>query len=215
VWSSGASRRRKESPAQRAHRLEAIRFAYPPFERLPIHVGAVNEKALRLSGEIADGTILSVLAGPAYVRWARARIDEGAAAAGRDQHSHRVTTFALYSVDADPARARDAVRDTVALFLAAERASALARVPGLSAEVAAMLASDDGTFAERIPERWIDDLAIAGDPAECAGRLQRLFDAGSDSIGLWLFPTARATEILELTARDVLPRLEVSRRRAT
>ena len=73
---------------------------------------------------------------------------------------------------------------------------------------------DDGTFAERIPERWVDDLAIAGDPAECAGRLQRLFDAGSDSIGLWLFPTARATEILELTARDVLPRLEVSRRRA-
>ena len=34
-------------------------------------------KMLRLSGEIANGTVLSVAAGHDYVRWARERIDEG------------------------------------------------------------------------------------------------------------------------------------------
>ena len=43
----------------------------------PIHMGVNGPKMLRLSGEIADGTVLSVAAGHDYVRWARARIDEG------------------------------------------------------------------------------------------------------------------------------------------
>ncbi len=192
------------------HRLSGVRLDFPPPEPPPVHVAAVNEKALRLSGEVADGTILSVLAGPAYVRWARERIAEGARLAGRDPGTHRVTTFALYAVDDDAARARAAVRDAVALFLAAERASALVRVPGLTAELHALLADGEqgeADLAARIPDRWLDEVAIAGDPAHCAARLQELLDAGSDAVGLWLFPTDRAEEVAELTAREVLPDL--------
>jgi alkanesulfonate monooxygenase SsuD/methylene tetrahydromethanopterin reductase-like flavin-dependent oxidoreductase (luciferase family) len=193
-----------------AHRLRGVRLDFPPPEPLPVHVAAVNEKALRLSGEVADGTILSVLAGSAYVRWARERIAEGARRAGRDPGTHRVTTFALYAVDADAARARAAVRDAVALFLAAERASALVRVPGLDAELHDLLAAGGASdLAARIPDRWLDEVAIAGDPAHCAARVQELLDAGSDAVGLWLFPTDRAEEVAELTAREVLPRLHV------
>jgi alkanesulfonate monooxygenase SsuD/methylene tetrahydromethanopterin reductase-like flavin-dependent oxidoreductase (luciferase family) len=192
------------------HRLSGVRLDFPPPEPLPVHVAAVNEKALRLSGEVADGTILSVLAGPAYVRWARERIAEGARRAGRDPSTHRVTTFALYAVDDDAARARAAVRDAVALFLAAERASALVRVPGLDTELHTLLADgeqSEADLAARIPDPWLDEVAIAGDPAHCAARLQELRDAGSDAVGLWLFPTDRAEEVAELTAREVLPRL--------
>jgi 5,10-methylenetetrahydromethanopterin reductase len=193
-----------------AHRLSAVRLDFPPPEPLPVHVAAVNEKALRLSGEVADGTILSVLAGTAYVRWARERIAEGARNAGRDASTHRVTTFALYAVDADAAAARSAVRDAVALFLAAERASALVRVPGLAPELHDLLAQGEADLAARIPDRWLDEMAIAGDPAHCAARLQELLDAGSDAVGLWLFPTDRAEEVAELTAREVLPRLRLT-----
>ena len=51
-------------------------------------------------GEIADGTVISVLAGTEYVQWARQQIDEGRAAAGRTDH-HRIVTFAMFSVDED------------------------------------------------------------------------------------------------------------------
>jgi alkanesulfonate monooxygenase SsuD/methylene tetrahydromethanopterin reductase-like flavin-dependent oxidoreductase (luciferase family) len=189
------------------HRLSGVRLDFPPPEPPPLHVAAVNEKALRLSGEVADGTILSVLAGAAYVRWARERIAEGARRAGRSPEGHRVTTFALYAVDDDAARARAAVRDAVAMFLAAERASALVRVPGLTPELHALLAEGEADLAARIPDSWLDEVAIAGDPAHCAARLQELFDAGSDAVGLWLFPTDRADAVAELTAREVLPRL--------
>lgn len=99
----------------------------------------MNGRALRLSGEVADGTVLSVLSSPAYVEWARERIREGMEVAGRDGN-HRVATFALYSVDHDSGRAKRAARETVAFFLAAEFESALARVPGVAEEASALLA---------------------------------------------------------------------------
>jgi alkanesulfonate monooxygenase SsuD/methylene tetrahydromethanopterin reductase-like flavin-dependent oxidoreductase (luciferase family) len=63
--------------------FDRVELTYKPQEELPIYMGLVNAKGLRLSGEIADGTILSVLAGVAYVRWSRQQIAEGAAAAKR------------------------------------------------------------------------------------------------------------------------------------
>lgn len=183
------------------HRLDRIRLDYPPPAPLPVHVAAVNEKALRLSGAIADGTILSVLSSPEYVRWARARTGP-----------HRLTTFALYAVDADGDRARDAVREAAAMFLTAEAGSALVREAGLAEGVAALLAAGGGVVApERIPDAWLDRIAVAGTPAHVAERLRRLYDAGSDAVGLWLFPTDRAEEVAELTAHEVFPRLSALR----
>jgi alkanesulfonate monooxygenase SsuD/methylene tetrahydromethanopterin reductase-like flavin-dependent oxidoreductase (luciferase family) len=170
------------------HRLDHVRLDFPPREALPIHLGAVNERALQLSGEIADGTILSVLASPAYVRWARQQIAAGAARSGRDPRNHRVTTFALYAVDDDAERARDSVRAAVTMFREAEATSALLRVPGYTD----------------------DELAVAGTPEDCARGLQRLFDAGSDAVCLWLFPTDSPEKVAERTAHEVLPLLRLT-----
>lgn len=67
------------------HRLDGVRLDLPPQERLPLYVGAVNGRALRLSGEVADGTVLSVLSGLAYVEWAREKIREIARARFRER----------------------------------------------------------------------------------------------------------------------------------
>ena len=48
---------------------------------------------------------------------------------------------------------------------------------------------------------------MAGSPDEAAAKIRALLEAGSDSVCLWLFPLDRSEEILELTAREVLPRL--------
>ena len=93
---------------------------HPPAAHVPVRTGVAGPKMLQLSGEIADGTLLSVLASADYVRWARERIDEGRAR--REQPTvrpHRITTFALCAVDEEAAVAKADARNAVAFYLAA------------------------------------------------------------------------------------------------
>jgi alkanesulfonate monooxygenase SsuD/methylene tetrahydromethanopterin reductase-like flavin-dependent oxidoreductase (luciferase family) len=48
---------------------------------------------------------------------------------------------------------------------------------------------------------------VAGDPDECAAKIQALIDAGSDSVALAPVAADRVNEVLELTAREVLPKV--------
>ena len=41
-----------------------VRLRYPPVEQVPFYVAGLGPKMLELSGEVADGTLLSVLASP-------------------------------------------------------------------------------------------------------------------------------------------------------
>lgn len=45
------------------HRLGGVRLDFPPPEHLPLYVGAVNGRALRLSGELPDGPLGAVRPG--------------------------------------------------------------------------------------------------------------------------------------------------------
>ncbi len=192
----------------RCFHFDAVRLTHRPEEYVPIYMGLVNEKGLRLAGEIADGTVLSVLAGTDYIAWSRERVSAGAQAAGRDPSTHRLVTYVLFSVDHDPATARKAVRDAVAFYLAAMPDNALTKVYGVSDELTDLAARGGAELiAREMPDRWIDDLAIAGDPDECAAKLRAFLAAGSDAVGLWLFPPDRGDEIARLTAREVFPRL--------
>jgi alkanesulfonate monooxygenase SsuD/methylene tetrahydromethanopterin reductase-like flavin-dependent oxidoreductase (luciferase family) len=147
----------------RVFRFDKVRLTHLPGERLPIYTGIVNEHGLRLSGEIADGTVLSVLAGTEYVRWARERIAEGAGTAGREHEPHRVVTYALFSVDKDARKAKEAVRDAVAFYLEAMPDNALSQVYGITDELADLLARGGAaSVAREMPVEWLDDLAVAG-----------------------------------------------------
>jgi alkanesulfonate monooxygenase SsuD/methylene tetrahydromethanopterin reductase-like flavin-dependent oxidoreductase (luciferase family) len=192
----------------RTFTFDGVELTHKPGERIPIYMGVVNEKGLRLSGELADGTVLSVVAGTEYVSWARGVVKGAAIAAGRHPAAHRIVTYALCSVDSDGRRARAEVRDLVAFYLHAMPDNALSQVYGIDAELQSLVtAGDAGHVSREMPDRWVDDLAVAGDPDECAARLRALLDAGSDSVGLWLFPLERADEVARLVATEVFPRL--------
>jgi 5,10-methylenetetrahydromethanopterin reductase len=63
-------------------------------------------------------------------------------------------------------------------------------------------------YVERsMPARWLEDLAVAGDPEECAEKIRRLGRAGADSVVLLPAPTERALEVALLAGKEVLPRL--------
>jgi len=74
--------------------FDGVRLVYPQTEPVPIHMGVLGPKMLQLSGEIADGSVLSVGAGVEYVTWARGQIDVGRERAGRTD-PHHLTVFAI------------------------------------------------------------------------------------------------------------------------
>jgi alkanesulfonate monooxygenase SsuD/methylene tetrahydromethanopterin reductase-like flavin-dependent oxidoreductase (luciferase family) len=187
--------------------FDQVQLTYPVTEeRLPLYMGVIGPKMLQLSGEIADGTVLSVLASARYVEWARERIAEGAQRGGRDGH-HKIATFALFAVDEDGDKAKREIRDLFAFYLAAMAQSPIVSSYGISDEVVELAEGGPEALARSMPDQWVEDLAIAGDPAECAEKIDRLIAAGSDSVELFVVPPDRAGELTELAAEQVLPRV--------
>jgi alkanesulfonate monooxygenase SsuD/methylene tetrahydromethanopterin reductase-like flavin-dependent oxidoreductase (luciferase family) len=73
-------------------RLDEVALEWPPEPVPHVLAGAVGPRSLRLCGEVADGTILVANTTPDGVQRARRLIDEGRAAAGRDE-PHSVTVY--------------------------------------------------------------------------------------------------------------------------
>jgi alkanesulfonate monooxygenase SsuD/methylene tetrahydromethanopterin reductase-like flavin-dependent oxidoreductase (luciferase family) len=185
-----------------AHELHGIQLAFPPMHPPELWIGAVNPRALRAAGALADGVLLSVLSGPAYIRWAAEQVAAGAAEAGRP--APPITAFVLASVAANDGTARDAVRDAVRFFLAAEAHSALVGRSSHGEEVRRRVAGGARGTELVVEDAWIDEFAVAGDARRVAASLEALRRAGADSLGLWLFPADRLHDQLERLAAVAL-----------
>lgn len=188
-----------------------VELVHPPNRTVPLYMGVAGPKMLQLSGGLADGSVLSVGAGVRYLSWAKDQIEAGQAAAGRTV-PHRVVVFALYAVDSDRDKARDEIRGPLSFYLSADSPNAITRAEGISGEVAALL--DKGgrdLLASKMPEEWLSRLAVAGTPADCAEQIAALYAAGADSVALFPVADGRAEELADITARQVVPRLEGSR----
>jgi alkanesulfonate monooxygenase SsuD/methylene tetrahydromethanopterin reductase-like flavin-dependent oxidoreductase (luciferase family) len=172
----------------------------------PIRMGVIGPKMLQLSGEVADGSVLSVSAGHDYVRWAKERIEEGRARGGRTE-PHPVTVFAIYAVDDDGDAARASARSTLA-FYRQNGSNGLTDVYGISDELNALVAKGGyEAILEGMPDQWVEDLTIAGTPAECAAKISAFYAAGANSVALFPIATDRIDEIVRLTADSVIPKL--------
>lgn len=190
---------------------EEIQLAYPVTDPLPIRLGVAGPKMLQLSGMVADGTLLSVLAGTEYVRWARGQIDQGAQSTAATTGTHQITVFALCNVDLDGAAARARVRPAVAFYLGAGGPNALTDSYGISDQLREMIA-DGGvdSVARDMPDSWVEDLAVAGTPEEVLAKIDSLRAAGADHVALFPTPTDTADRTIALVAEHVLPHLDPS-----
>jgi 5,10-methylenetetrahydromethanopterin reductase len=189
-----------------------ITLEHPPREPPPIVAGATAPKMLALSGELADGTVLSVLSSPAYVRWAREQIAVGLSRGDRNRE-HRVTTFAFCNVNRDGARARAEIRPLATLYLTLDPRGPLTDVYGITAELVDLIeqaGGDPGKSAEALPDSWLEDLVVAGDPTECVAKIRALLEAGADSVALFPTPVDHGEQIIELLASEVIPALQIA-----
>ena len=83
-------------------RLDAVALDWPPAQAAPVLVGATGPRSLRLSGEAADGTILTAGTPPDGVRDARRLVDEGRAAGGRTER-HPMVVYLMAATGPDAA----------------------------------------------------------------------------------------------------------------
>ncbi|MEH3130358.1 MAG: LLM class F420-dependent oxidoreductase [Mycolicibacterium neoaurum] len=128
---------------------------------VPVYVAAMGPKALRVTGELADGT-LPYLAGPRTVgEFIVPEITAAAAAAGRPAPKIIAMVPALVTDDVDAGRALAA--DTLAFY---------ATIPSYQRVI------------EREQLDSIADLAAVGDAATVRAQLRRYVDAGATDVAL-------------------------------
>lgn len=86
-------------------RLDAVRLDWPPARPFPVWAAGEGPKTLRLTGELADGTVLTSGTGIDAVRSAVELIAAGRADAGRPSE-HPVALLLMAAFGGDQARAR-------------------------------------------------------------------------------------------------------------
>ncbi len=159
--------------------LENVKMNLTPSVVPPIYVGGMREKTLQLAGRVGDGTILTEMSSPAYVRWAKQQVEIGRQ--GGDRPGNQMAVFAFARVSPDGVSARSVVRRRVAPSLSWTRVHL--EPLGIADEAQNLLKQYgvDGA-AERMPEAWLDELTVSGTPDQAAASIQRLADAGADSV---------------------------------
>ena len=182
--------------------LDNAQMHVTPPEVPPLYIGAIREKTLQLAGRVGDGTILTEMSSPAYVRFAREQIAAGMAQGDRPKNHLVVYSHAIISADGS---ARQKVRHALASRFV--WGNPLLEPLGIAAE-ALKLYQDYGVSeaAERIPEEWLDDLSMAGTPEQAAASFKRLAEAGADSIILQ--PLENDPNCLDDYGRYLLPLLK-------
>lgn len=163
---------------------EAILDFEPLRTEIPIYLGARGPRMLELAGELADGAIVGNVATVEGWRYARARVREGAARAGRDASSVPLVTWLYCSIADDAAAARDAVRPMVATSLVTSRpiladlglsypARFVETMERLEWRLSAAAVREAGAVLSPEALAWF---SLAGTPDQCRGRLARLLE---------------------------------------
>jgi alkanesulfonate monooxygenase SsuD/methylene tetrahydromethanopterin reductase-like flavin-dependent oxidoreductase (luciferase family) len=161
--------------------LENVKMKLTAPEVPPLYIGAMREKSLRMAGRSGDGTIVTEMSSPAYVRFAKEQIAAGMAEGKRPEN--KLVVFTLAKVGPDSTAARQKVRSVMPerLFWA----NILLEPLGIAQEAMTLYREHGASgAAERMPEGWLDELSISGTPEQGAATYQRLAEAGADSIVL-------------------------------
>jgi probable F420-dependent oxidoreductase len=165
-------------------RVKDFRLAVStPAQRVPIYIGALGPRMLRLGGEIADGVILYLCPLPRIpdaIKEAQSRNDSK----GRHAGSLDVAAFLLTHVSENREQARRSVARTIAYYVGGmgEYYYRIIAQSGFPMEADAIRAAwrrgDREKATIEVTEPLIDSVALAGNPADCRKKLNEFRTAG-------------------------------------
>ncbi|GGG34447.1 LLM class F420-dependent oxidoreductase [Caldovatus sediminis] len=192
--------------------LKSICHAEPG---IPIYTASISPAGLRLSGEIADGT-LPIFMAPEKADAVARPILEGMAKAGRQADLARfdIAPYTKIRVGSDLQACRDAVKPELALYIGGMGARGKNfyndYVKRLGYEAAAAAIQDlylDGRRREAaaaVPDALCDEVALLGPPERIRDRLQAWKAVAKEGKVGTLVLTGATVEALRLVAEAVL-----------
>jgi 5,10-methylenetetrahydromethanopterin reductase len=140
----------------------------------PIVLGVKGPRAMDMASDHADGVLLSLLAGPAYVAWARKALNPSA----------DVSAYIAFSCDSDAAAARDRLRPLVAKYIGVHGVHTITEAAGIPNTVARACRQGWQQNAPRndlIDDAILDAVTVSGNIDDCQGQLRQLGEAGLDA----------------------------------
>lgn len=165
-------------------RFDRVRLSHAPEVPVPLYLGVHGPASLRMSGELAEGTLLGWFSSPSYVAWARDRIDEGRAKAGRTD-PHELVALCVTSISDDyPDGARRDIGAWATPMLAAMTESPQLKASPLGNDLLAFVDPEREPPERTLPASLLDEFVAAGDITSCRTMVDRLVEAGADRVVL-------------------------------
>jgi probable F420-dependent oxidoreductase len=181
-----------EAPIDHEGRFYRLRIAAlddlagEPGRDIPIYTAGVNPRMIEAAGRVADGLLGHTLFSPRYIEQVvRPAIERGTRHAGRDPSDVALATYTLASASDDREQAR---RDAAAMIAFYGSVKSYAGMfEGFDAEAAAIREAfargDADAMVAAVTDAMVDELAVAGTPAEVVKQLRR-FDGLVDEVVL-------------------------------
>jgi F420-dependent oxidoreductase-like protein len=162
-------------------------LAHPVRETVPIYLATLTPGGLRLTGELADGWIPTLFS-PEHMDVFRPELEAGARIVGRSLDSMAIAPHVPVSIDDDRARARDALKPWVALYVGGMGSKTknfyndLAIQYGFADDARSLqelyLGGKQLEAIRRVPDALVDAISIAGPPSFVRERLAMWAAAG-------------------------------------
>jgi 5,10-methylenetetrahydromethanopterin reductase len=190
--------------------------AHTPRGIPPIYIAGTGPVLQKLGGSLGDGLLTASITTPAFVRYSRKNMEEGARKAGKDPAKLILGSVIVGSIGRDSIQGKEGAREQAAMYLANKvqnikgSADVLLQSAGLTFEelqpiADAMEKGGRKAAAKAVtPEILKKVCAIAGTPQECIRSIEEYREAGCTHVMLEIWGDDRAGQA-KLFGEAVLP----------
>lgn len=190
--------------------------AHTPRGIPPIYIAGTGPVLQTMAGSIGDGLLTASITTPAFVRYSKKNMEEGAAKAGKDASQLILGCVIVGSIGRDSKQGKEGAREQAAMYLANKvqnikgSADVLLESAGLSFDELRPIAEAMEQGGRKAAARAVTDeilrkvYPIAGTPDECIQRIEEYRAAGCTHIMLEIWGDHR-TEQAKLFGEAVLP----------
>src|SRR3981189_2542785 len=190
--------------------------AHVPRNIPPIYVAGTGPAMQKLGGSLGDGLLTASITTPAFVRYSKKNMEEGAAKVGRDASQLILGCVIVGSIGRDAKKGKEGAREQAAMYLANKvqnikgSADVLLESAGITFDELQPVADAMETGGRKAAARAVSDellrkvCPIAGTPDECIQKIQEYRAAGCTHIMLEIWGDDRTGQA-KLFGDEVLP----------
>jgi 5,10-methylenetetrahydromethanopterin reductase len=190
--------------------------AHTPRGAPPVYVAATGPVLQKMSGSIGDGLLTASITTPAFVRYSKKNMEEGARKAGKEAAELVLGSVIVGSIGRDSVKGKEGAREQAAMYLANKvqnirgSADVLLECAGLTFDELRPIAESMEQGGRKAAAKQVTDeilrkvCPIAGTPEECVERIKEYRDAGCTHIMLEIWGEDRTGQA-KLFGDEVLP----------